>query len=153
MQIIVDDWATFEPVRTGLTIAVELRRLYPNEWKVDRYNRLLGHAATFEGLKAGKSAEELERGWQTGAGSVQGPAAEVPTLRMKGAAMRRQLWAGALVLVLAGRRLPAPPDDGRDRRAEVGRPGRLEEGKADGQMQKAVFTAAQGRRRQGRHRR
>ena len=64
MQIIVDDWATFEPVRTGLTIAVELRRLYPNEWTVDRYNRLLGHAATFEGLKAGKSAEELERGWQ-----------------------------------------------------------------------------------------
>jgi uncharacterized protein YbbC (DUF1343 family) len=65
IQIIVDDWATFEPVRTGLTIAVELRRLFPNDWKIDRYNRLLGHAATFAGLKAGASAEELERGWQT----------------------------------------------------------------------------------------
>ncbi len=64
VQIIVDDWAAFEPVHTGLTIAVELRRLYPTDWAVDRYNRLLVHRATFEGLKAGKSAEELERGWQ-----------------------------------------------------------------------------------------
>jgi uncharacterized protein YbbC (DUF1343 family) len=64
IQIIVDDWAAFEPVHTGLTIAVELHRLYPTEWHMDRYNRLLGHAATYEGLKAGKSAEELERGWQ-----------------------------------------------------------------------------------------
>jgi uncharacterized protein YbbC (DUF1343 family) len=64
VQIIVDDWATFEPVRTGLTIAVELRRLYPTEWTVDRYERLLVHPATLAALKAGKSAEELERGWQ-----------------------------------------------------------------------------------------
>jgi uncharacterized protein YbbC (DUF1343 family) len=64
IQIIVDDWAAFEPVRTGLTIAVELRRLYPTDWQMDRYNRLLVHRATFEGLKAGKAAEELERGWQ-----------------------------------------------------------------------------------------
>jgi uncharacterized protein YbbC (DUF1343 family) len=64
VQIIVDDWAQFEPVRTGLTVAVELRRLYPNDWAVDRYNRLLLHAATWEGVKAGKPVEELERGWQ-----------------------------------------------------------------------------------------
>jgi uncharacterized protein YbbC (DUF1343 family)/CubicO group peptidase (beta-lactamase class C family) len=64
VQVIVDDWDTFEPVRTGITIAVELHRLYPNEWMIDRYNRLLGHAATFEGIKAGKSADELEHGWQ-----------------------------------------------------------------------------------------
>jgi uncharacterized protein YbbC (DUF1343 family)/CubicO group peptidase (beta-lactamase class C family) len=64
VQIIVDDWATFEPVRTGISIAVELRRLYPTEWAVDRYNRLLANAATFEGLKAAKSAVELENGWQ-----------------------------------------------------------------------------------------
>jgi uncharacterized protein YbbC (DUF1343 family) len=64
VQIIVDDWARFEPVRTGLTMAVELRRLYPNDWAVDRYSRLLVHAATLAGVKAGKSVEELERGWQ-----------------------------------------------------------------------------------------
>ncbi len=65
MQIIVDDWAIFEPVHTGITIAVALHRLYPSEWKVDRYNRLLANTETFQGLKAGKSAEDLERGWQS----------------------------------------------------------------------------------------
>src|SRR5439155_9173166 len=64
VQIIVDDWAAFEPVRTGLTIATELRRLYPSEWTVDRYNRLLQHAATSDGVKAGRPVAELERGWQ-----------------------------------------------------------------------------------------
>jgi uncharacterized protein YbbC (DUF1343 family) len=66
VQIIVDDWAAFEPVRTGLSIAVELRRLYPNEWSIERFDRLLVHPATFNGVKAGKSAEELESAWQAG---------------------------------------------------------------------------------------
>jgi uncharacterized protein YbbC (DUF1343 family) len=65
VQIIVDDWATFEPVHAGITIAVELHRLFPTEWKLDRYNRLLANAATFAGLQAAQSAEELERGWQS----------------------------------------------------------------------------------------
>jgi uncharacterized protein YbbC (DUF1343 family)/CubicO group peptidase (beta-lactamase class C family) len=64
VQIIVDDWATFEPVRTGLTIAVELHRLFPKDWNVDRYKTLLVNAATLEGLKAGKSADDLEKDWQ-----------------------------------------------------------------------------------------
>jgi uncharacterized protein YbbC (DUF1343 family) len=64
VQIIVDDWARFEPVRTGLTIAAELRRLHPNEWTIDRYNRLLLHAATIAELKAGTPVEEIVRTWQ-----------------------------------------------------------------------------------------
>jgi uncharacterized protein YbbC (DUF1343 family) len=64
VQVIVDDWSAFEPVRTGLTIAAELRRLYPNDWQVDRFNRLLLHAATLAGVKAGTPVAELERGWQ-----------------------------------------------------------------------------------------
>jgi uncharacterized protein YbbC (DUF1343 family) len=64
VHIIVDDWAAFEPVRTGLTVAAELRRLFPNEWSPDRFDRLLQHPPTWEGVKAGKSADELARGWQ-----------------------------------------------------------------------------------------
>jgi uncharacterized protein YbbC (DUF1343 family)/CubicO group peptidase (beta-lactamase class C family) len=64
VQIIIDDWESFEPVRTGITIAVELHRLYPTEWAVDRYNRLLANAVVLAALKAGRSAEDLERGWQ-----------------------------------------------------------------------------------------
>jgi uncharacterized protein YbbC (DUF1343 family) len=51
-------------VRTGLAIACELRRLYPDDWAVDKYDRLLGHKATWEGVKRGDGWQELEKGWQ-----------------------------------------------------------------------------------------
>jgi uncharacterized protein YbbC (DUF1343 family) len=64
VQLIVDDWARFQPVRTGLALACELRRLHPKDWQVERFDVLLGHKATFEGLKRGDSWQELEKGWQ-----------------------------------------------------------------------------------------
>jgi uncharacterized protein YbbC (DUF1343 family) len=64
VQIIVDDWATFKPVRTGLAVACTLYRLYPKDWKVKNYDRLLGHKATFEALQRGADWRELERDWQ-----------------------------------------------------------------------------------------
>ncbi len=66
IQIIPDDWAAFEPVRVGLTLACELHKLYPDAWKPDRYDTLLVHKATFEGVKAGLSPDELIAGWQKG---------------------------------------------------------------------------------------
>jgi uncharacterized protein YbbC (DUF1343 family) len=65
VQILVDDWSRFRPVRTGVALACALHRLYPNEWQADRYDRLLGNAATLEGLKKGASWQKLEKGWQT----------------------------------------------------------------------------------------
>jgi uncharacterized protein YbbC (DUF1343 family) len=64
VQIIVDDWSKFQPVRTGLAMACELRRLYPDDWKSERYDVLLGHKATFEGVVKGKPWPELEKAWQ-----------------------------------------------------------------------------------------
>jgi uncharacterized protein YbbC (DUF1343 family) len=64
VQVIVDDWSKFLPVRTGLAMACVLRRLYPDGWKVDRFDTLLGHKTTFEGVKAGKGWAELEQGWR-----------------------------------------------------------------------------------------
>jgi uncharacterized protein YbbC (DUF1343 family) len=64
VQIIVDDWATFKPVRTGLAVACTLYRLYPKAWKVKNYDRLLGHQATFEALQRGVEWRELVRAWQ-----------------------------------------------------------------------------------------
>jgi uncharacterized protein YbbC (DUF1343 family) len=66
VQIILDDWKRFQPLRTGLTIAVELRKLHPNDWQIKNYDRLLVHKATFEGVQGGKSVTELEKGWQAG---------------------------------------------------------------------------------------
>jgi uncharacterized protein YbbC (DUF1343 family)/CubicO group peptidase (beta-lactamase class C family) len=64
VQIIVDDWARFRPVRTGLAVAWQLHRLYPETWQVERFDALLGHKATWEGLKRGEPWQELEKGWQ-----------------------------------------------------------------------------------------
>src|SRR5262245_46589462 len=64
VQIYVDSWARMEPVRVGLTIACELRRLYPKDWNMDRFDVLLLHKATFEGVRDGKPADELIAAWQ-----------------------------------------------------------------------------------------
>ena len=64
VQILIGDWSRFQPLRTGLTIACELRRLYPDEWQIDKYNTLLGHQATLDALKKGATPAELEKLWQ-----------------------------------------------------------------------------------------
>jgi uncharacterized protein YbbC (DUF1343 family)/CubicO group peptidase (beta-lactamase class C family) len=68
VQIFVDDWASFRPVRTGLAVACALRRLYPDDWKSDRFGVLLGHRETLEGLRRGAGWRELEAGWQEALG-------------------------------------------------------------------------------------
>jgi uncharacterized protein YbbC (DUF1343 family) len=64
VQIIVDDWARFQPLRTGLAFACVLRKLYPDDWQVERFDVLLGHKATLEALKKGASWQDLEKTWQ-----------------------------------------------------------------------------------------
>jgi len=49
----------FEPIRTGLEIALQLRRLYPQEWELDSYDRLLGNASVLEAIRAGYSYPEI----------------------------------------------------------------------------------------------
>jgi uncharacterized protein YbbC (DUF1343 family) len=64
VQLLVDDWSRFQPVRTGLALACTLQRLYPDDWKLDRYDTLLVHKSTFEGLKRGDPWQGLEKSWQ-----------------------------------------------------------------------------------------
>jgi uncharacterized protein YbbC (DUF1343 family)/CubicO group peptidase (beta-lactamase class C family) len=66
VQFIVDDWKQFEPVQTGLAIACTLRRLYPQEWDVDSYDKLLGNKSTWERVKRGDSWQEIAKDWQPG---------------------------------------------------------------------------------------
>jgi uncharacterized protein YbbC (DUF1343 family)/CubicO group peptidase (beta-lactamase class C family) len=65
INLIVDDWNKFHPLKLGLALAVTLRRLYPDAWEVDRFDNLLGHKSTLDGLKAGATWKDLEAGWQT----------------------------------------------------------------------------------------
>ncbi|HEV2761474.1 MAG TPA: exo-beta-N-acetylmuramidase NamZ domain-containing protein [Pyrinomonadaceae bacterium] len=64
VNVIVTDRARFSPVRVGLEIAATLRQLYPQEWKVDDYMRLLNNADTHARLKRGERPDEIIRAWQ-----------------------------------------------------------------------------------------
>jgi uncharacterized protein YbbC (DUF1343 family)/CubicO group peptidase (beta-lactamase class C family) len=65
VNVVVTDRARFRPVLTGLEIAVALRRLYPQDWKVEDYARLLANADTLERVRRADDAEEIARSWQT----------------------------------------------------------------------------------------
>jgi uncharacterized protein YbbC (DUF1343 family)/CubicO group peptidase (beta-lactamase class C family) len=66
VQIIVDDWSRFEPLRLGLTIALELRKLYPDDWQIERYDRLLVNKATWQAVRDLKPLPEIEQSWAEG---------------------------------------------------------------------------------------
>jgi uncharacterized protein YbbC (DUF1343 family)/CubicO group peptidase (beta-lactamase class C family) len=64
VNLVVTNRALFKPVRAGLEIAVALRRLYPQEWKVDDLMRLLANADTLERVKRGDEPASIAASWQ-----------------------------------------------------------------------------------------
>lgn len=60
IQIDVIDRKSFQPVKTGLMIAVHLRRLHPKDWETKSLNRLLGNKAMEQAILEGKDWSELE---------------------------------------------------------------------------------------------
>ena len=56
----ITDRERFESVRTGLEIAVLLRRLFPSDWDTKRFDRLLGNQVVLEAIKAGKPYADIE---------------------------------------------------------------------------------------------
>ena len=65
VNIVITDRARFQSVPTGVEIAVALHQLFPTEWKIDSYSRLLVNSAALERLKSGDSPEEIARSWAT----------------------------------------------------------------------------------------
>ncbi len=64
INIIIVDRAKFKSVRTGIEIAVALRKLFPTDWKTENYNRLLVNSEIFEMVKRGDEPETIENAWQ-----------------------------------------------------------------------------------------
>lgn len=60
IQIDVIDRQTFQPVKTGLMIAVYLRRLHPEAWETKSLNRLLGNKKMEQAILDGRDWNELE---------------------------------------------------------------------------------------------
>lgn len=63
VNLVVTDRARFRAVRAGLEMAVALRRLYPNDWKVEDYRRLLVNEDTLERVRRADEPESIERAW------------------------------------------------------------------------------------------
>jgi len=64
INIVVTDREKFEPIRAGIEIAVALRKLYPTEWKIEKYLNLIVNQTSFERIKRANAPEEIERAWQ-----------------------------------------------------------------------------------------
>jgi uncharacterized protein YbbC (DUF1343 family) len=63
VAFVITDREELNAVDLGLTIALVLRRLYPNDFALSKVNTLLQHPATVEAIQAGKSLAEIKRSW------------------------------------------------------------------------------------------
>jgi uncharacterized protein YbbC (DUF1343 family)/CubicO group peptidase (beta-lactamase class C family) len=66
VNIIITDRAAFRPLLTGIEMALALRKLYPNEWQINKYLQLLVNVDTWERVKRGESAREIVASWNAG---------------------------------------------------------------------------------------
>ncbi len=66
VNIIITKRDEFNSVRTGIEVAVALRKLYPTEWNVEKYLNLLLNKDIFERVKRGDTPEEIERAAKAG---------------------------------------------------------------------------------------
>ena len=63
VNIVVTDRTRLQSVALGIEIAAALRQLYPSDWKVEGFLRLLANSDAFERLKRGDSADSIIRSW------------------------------------------------------------------------------------------
>ena len=65
VNVFVTNRNTFEPVLTGLEIASQIYKLYPKEFNVEKFNRLLVSDKIFAAFKQGSEAKALRQIWQS----------------------------------------------------------------------------------------
>jgi uncharacterized protein YbbC (DUF1343 family) len=63
VKITITDRSVFRSMRVGLEIADALRRLYPNQFALDKLITLLGSQSTVDRLKRGDAPEDIVAGW------------------------------------------------------------------------------------------
>lgn len=63
VYIIITDWESFDPIDLGITLAITLRRLYPDDWKLAALNRLMTNRAAFGAIVRGADLPGVRRTW------------------------------------------------------------------------------------------
>ena len=54
----ITDRERFDPLRTGLEIAARLQGMYPQQWEIESYIRLLGNDAVWQAVRSGRPYAE-----------------------------------------------------------------------------------------------
>lgn len=62
-NIVVTDRERCNAIEVGLAIAQTMQRLYPAEFGLDKFDRLLVHRSTIEAIRAGRSLAEIRQSW------------------------------------------------------------------------------------------
>jgi uncharacterized protein YbbC (DUF1343 family) len=66
VHVLLTDWRTFEPVRTGVHVACSLHALFGDAWDTKRLDWLLKHMPTRDAILAGTPADDIVAAWQKG---------------------------------------------------------------------------------------
>jgi uncharacterized protein YbbC (DUF1343 family) len=66
VRIVVLDREALKPVRLGLAIARQLRIRYPDTWKAEGLDRLLGNATVYELVRQAETMDKVEQACQSG---------------------------------------------------------------------------------------
>jgi uncharacterized protein YbbC (DUF1343 family) len=64
VNIIVTDRTVLDAPEMGIELAVALRKLYPDNWKIERMLALLANRQVFEGVMNGDDPRSIAQGWQ-----------------------------------------------------------------------------------------
>ena len=63
VHIIITDRDVLNAVDVGMTLALTLQRLHPNEFALEKVQTLLRHTPTIEAIKAGKALADIKQSW------------------------------------------------------------------------------------------
>ncbi len=63
VAFVISDRNKLDAVDLGITVALVLQRLYPNDFALSKVNTLLQHRLTIEGIKAGRTLGEIKSTW------------------------------------------------------------------------------------------
>jgi uncharacterized protein YbbC (DUF1343 family) len=66
INIAIIDRQTFRPVTAGIEIASALQTLFPGQWKIDDYIKLLANSDTLARLKKNETTDSVIRSWSDG---------------------------------------------------------------------------------------
>ena len=64
VNIVVTDRRSFDPIRTGLSVAHSLRELYAGEWDTGSLNRLLGCDVVLQAIRSGVEVSAIGKLWE-----------------------------------------------------------------------------------------